>query len=133
MNKTRRGSKPPGKKLSAKQMALSLARAALDMNALEIAILKVSKLVYYTDYLVIAGARSTKQAQSIAENVQRAVASSGEKVIGVEGDRDGNWILVDSGDVIVHVFYQPVREFYDLEKLWGDAQRLELPETEKKV
>lgn len=133
MNKTRRGSKPPGKKLSAKQMALSLARAALDMNALEIAILKVSKLVYYTDYLVIAGARSTKQAQSIAENVQRAVASSGEKVIGVEGDRDGNWILVDSGDVIVHVFYQPVREFYDLEKLWGDAQRLELPETEEKV
>lgn len=131
MNKKRRGSKPPRKKLSAKQMALSLARAALDMNALEIAILKVSKLVYYADYLVIAGARSTKQAQSIAENVQRAVIGSGEKVIGVEGDRDGNWILVDSGDVIVHVFYQPVREFYDLEKLWGDAQRLELPETEK--
>lgn len=131
MNKKRRGSKLPGKKLSAKQMALCLARAALDMNALEIAILKVSKLVYYADYLVIAGARSTKQAQSIAENVQRAVVGSGEKVFGVEGERDGNWILVDSGDVIVHVFYQPVREFYDLEKLWGDAQRLELPETEE--
>jgi len=120
------------KELSSEQLAVTCARAARDMKALDLVVIEVGGLVYYCDYFVIAGARSSRQAQSIAENVQRAIVSSGEKVVGVEGEKDGNWVLVDGGEVVIHVFYQPVREFYDLERLWGDAKRIELPEPGEK-
>lgn len=125
--KTRRAPRPP-KPPSAEKMALIAARAALAKNAADLAILEVTELVNYTDFMVIASGRSTRQVQAIAENVQRAIADSGLRVIGVEGEREGLWILIDWGAVIIHVFHEPVRGFYDLEKLFSEAPRIPTPE-----
>jgi ribosome-associated protein len=129
---TTRKPRPPRrkKKLDAEPLALLAAEAADAMKALEITVLRVSEIVNYTDYFVICSGRSTKHTQSIAENVQRAFAKTGKKPLGVEGEREGEWILADFGDIIVHVFYHPVREFYDLEKLYGDAKRVPGPKGE---
>jgi ribosome-associated protein len=116
-----------GKKLASEEQALVAANACLDLKAEDIVILKVAPLTAYADFLVIASGRSTRQAQSIADKVQRAIYASGSRPVGVEGERDGNWILIDWGAVIVHVFYAPVREFYELEKLWGDAEIIPFP------
>jgi ribosome-associated protein len=104
-------------------LARAIAEAALAMKAEEVVILDVTGILDYTDHFVIASGRSTRQAQAIAENIQRAALTAGARVHGVEGEEDGNWILVDAGTVIAHVFYHPVRMFYDLEKLWGDAKK----------
>lgn len=111
---------------TSEDLARLAAEAAFDTKALEIVALKMTEIVNYTDFFVIASGRSARQAQAIADSVQRALLGSGAKLLGIEGEREGNWILIDAGDVIVHVFYQPVREFYELEKLYGDAPRLEL-------
>ena len=127
MNKTRRAPRPP-KPPSAEKMALIAARAALAKNALDLAIFEVTELVNYTDFMVIASGHSTRQVQAIAENVQRAIADSGLRVLGVEGEREGLWVLIDWGAVIIHVFHEPVRDFYELEKLFAEAPRLPAPE-----
>jgi ribosome-associated protein len=126
MRKIRRAPRR-GEKIVSEDKALLAANAAFDTKALDIVIFKVAKLTAYTDYLVIASARSTRQAQSVADNVRSAIAAAGSRPVGVEGEREGNWILIDWGDVIVHVFYAPVREFYELDKLWGDAERIPFP------
>lgn len=105
-------------------MARIAARAAHDMKAIDIIVLKVAGVSDYADYLVIASGRSTRQAQSIAKNAQKALAKAKLKLLGVEGEREGNWILIDGGPVVVHVFYHPVREFYELERLWSDAEQI---------
>jgi ribosome-associated protein len=113
----------PAKKPSAAKLARVLAQAALAMKAQEVVILDVAGIIDYTDFFLIASGRSTRQAQAIAENVARAIHDAGVRVFGIEGEDEGNWILIDGGAVIAHVFYQPAREFYELDQLWGDAKR----------
>jgi len=124
--KGKRRARTSAGELTSVEMARLAANAAYDTKAEDIVVLKVEGIVDYTDYLVIASGRSTRQAQSIAENVRKAIAGCGGRIIGIEGEREGNWILIDWGSVIVHVFYAPVREFYELEKLWGDAKKIKL-------
>lgn len=121
-----RRTKRPVQKPSEDALARLLAEAALAEKAEAVVILDVAGILDYTDHFVIASGRSTRQAQAIAANIQRAALAAGSRVHGVEGEEDGNWILVDAGTVIAHVFYAPVRQFYDLEKLWGDAKRTEV-------
>ncbi len=85
-------------------------------------------LTSIADYLVICTGRSDRQVQSIAQAVQERLAEQKMRPISIEGLRRGQWVLLDYGDVVVHVFYQPVREFYDLERLWQHAPRVPLPE-----
>jgi len=80
-----------------------------------------------TDYFLICSANSNRGVKTIVENIEKKLKEVGEKVIGIEGYREGKWVLVDSADVVIHVFYEPLREFYDLESLWIDAPRLKLP------
>jgi len=110
------------------QKALLCTRAALDKKALDLIVLDVAGLTSIADYLVICSGRSDRQVQSIAQAIEDALAEAGTRPISVEGVRRGQWALLDCGDVIVHVFYQPVREFYDLERLWEHAPRVQLPE-----
>jgi ribosome-associated protein len=110
------------------QKALLCTRAALDKKALELVVLDVSGLTSIADYLVICSGRSDRKVQSIAQGIEEALVTAGVRPISVEGLRRGQWVLLDYGDVIVHVFYQPVREFYDLERLWEHAPRVQLPE-----
>jgi ribosome-associated protein len=95
-------------------------------------LLKVTGLSSYTDYILIVSGDSDRQVQAIADRVLDRLRSEGNKPIGVEGERSG-WVLLDFGDVVVHVFRDQLREFYDLEGLWIDAPRVELdvPKTEQ--
>ena len=110
------------------QKALLCIRAALDKKALDLVVLDVAKLTSIADYLVICTGRSDRQVQSIAQATEEALVAEGARPISIEGMQRGQWVLLDCVDVIVHVFYQPIREFYDLERLWEHAPRVRLPE-----
>ena len=111
------------------------ANAALGKLASEIKAIDVSNVVSFADIFLIASGRSDRQVRSIAEGIEVAVKKSGGKVYGVEGRDEGRWVLIDLGDVIVHVFLEQVREDYDLERLWSDAPPvdLDLPDDESRV
>jgi len=112
------------------ERACAAARGALDKKALEPVLLDVRNVTSYTDYILIVSGRSDRQVQAIADGVLEAERNIGVRPLGIEGDTGGQWILIDFGDVVVHVFYHPVREFYDIEGLWNDVPRvkLEVPE-----
>ena len=110
------------------QKALLCTRAALDKKAFDLVVVDVGDLTSIADYLIICTGRSDRQVQSIAQAVEDALVAEGTRPTSVEGMQRGQWVLLDCGDVIVHVFYQPVREFYDLERLWEHASRVQLPE-----
>jgi ribosome-associated protein len=114
--------------LEAKQKALLCAHYALEKKAFDIRILEISELSSLTDYLVIASGNSDRQVQAIAEAV-RLGCKNQEKLspLGVEGMKEGRWILLDYGDVMVHFFQPAVREFYDIESMWTEAPQVPLP------
>ena len=107
-----------------KESALLAVGAALEKKALEPCLLDVSADASYTDFILIVSARSDRQVQAIADHIVDTFAGLRRKPIGKEGMKD--WVLIDFGDLIVHVFYHPVREFYDLEGLWIEAPRVPL-------
>src|SRR5262245_46484628 len=98
--------------------------AALDKKALEPVLLDVGEKSSYTDFILVLSGRSDRHVQSVADAVEAALKQHHAKPIGIEGKRDGQWALLDFGDIVVHIFYHPVREFYDLEGLWIDAPRV---------
>ena len=100
--------------------------AALDRQAEEIVALDVSELTSFADIFVIVTATSDRRARSIADSITEAMDKRGEKPLGTEGYNEGRWVLIDLGDVIVHVFQDEVRREYDLERLWSDAPVLEV-------
>jgi ribosome-associated protein len=103
--------------------------AALEKKALEPVLLDVKDHSSYTDYILLLSGRSDRHVQAVADAVLDVLKKHGRRPLGVEGKRDGHWALLDFGEVVVHVFYHPVREFYDLEGLWIDAPRvpIEIP------
>jgi ribosome-associated protein len=107
--------------------ALLCARAAIDKKAENLKILDLTELSGFTDYFVICSGMSDRQVQAIADAVDQGMASAGIDSISVEGYQDGRWVLMDFGDVIVHVFLDALRDYYDLENLWADAPRLKIP------
>jgi ribosome-associated protein len=110
------------------ERALECVRAALDHKAYDLVVLELGNLSSVGDYFVICSGRSDTQVEAIADGVQRHLAERGVRPISVEGLPRAQWALLDYGDVVVHVFYVPVRQFYDLERLWARAPRAELPE-----
>jgi len=118
-----------GKKLPAemdsKEKALLCAREAWRFKALDLVLLDVSPFSSFADYFIICSGKSSRQVQGIAENLEDELKSRGFQTIGTEGKREGHWVLMDYGDVIIHIFYEPVRLFYDLESLWSEAARVE--------
>ncbi|MDP8256681.1 MAG: ribosome silencing factor [Candidatus Alcyoniella australis] len=103
-----------------------LARFASDKNAEEIVVLNVSGLCSFADYIMICHGSSDRQVQAIADNIETEMKHRGDQALGCEGKTQGHWALIDFGEIIVHVFYEPVRRFYDIEGLWPDAERLDL-------
>ncbi len=110
-----------------KEKAFLCSRAALDHKANDLVILEVKKISSFTDYFVICSGNSDRQVQAIATHIEEKLGKQGVRPLSTEGKREGRWVLLDYGEVVVHVFYQPVREFYDLERLWSDAPRIEPP------
>lgn len=112
--------------MNSTDMARLAAGAALDKKALDPLALDLRGLSSVSEYFVIVTGTSDRHVQAVAENVMEAFKSIGEKTLGVEGLREGKWILLDYGEIVVHVFLEPVREYYDIERLWIDAPRLDL-------
>jgi ribosome-associated protein len=90
-----------------------------DIKAEDIVVMDVRKMSALFDYVIVASAESTRQTRALANNVQGKLRSIGAGVLGVEGTNSGEWVLVDLGEVIVHVMQPTVRTFYNLEQLWG--------------
>lgn len=113
------------------ETALLAVEYALDKKAMNLKLLDVRDLSTLTDYLLIASGRSDRQVQAIAENIKTEFKHHHNVLpLAVEGMDKGRWILLDYGDIMVHVFQQPVREFYDLEGLWSEAPEVALEQTE---
>ena len=111
------------------QTAQLLAQAALEKKAHDLAILDMRGLINYADIFVICTATNRRQVKAIAEEIRRAAKHDhGLDCIAVEGLAASSWVLVDFNDVVVHVFDESHRGFYDLDGLWSDAPRLPLPE-----
>lgn len=106
--------------------------AILGKKAFNVVALEVAELTSYADVFIFCSGRSNRQVSAIADNIQASLKKKHKiKPISVEGTKDGHWVLMDYGHVIIHVFYEPIREFYDLEGLWVDAKRIETPILEK--
>lgn len=99
-----------------------------ERKALNPVLFKVDELTSIADYFLIVSGGSSRQVQAICRHLRRGLRDKGVKPIGVEGEHAGQWILMDYGDLVIHLFYDPVREFYDLEGLWIDAPRIEIEE-----
>ncbi len=124
------------KSLTPKQLALKVAALAEDKKALEITILEMKGLVNFCDYFVIASGTSDRQVKAIAEGIDDGLAALGLKLnltknikvappVPNPHEGEGAWVLLDLGDVVVHVFEPQSREFYGLEHLWQDAPKLD--------
>lgn len=116
-------------KLTSRERAIECALFALEKKALNVKALEISRLSTIADYLVLASGSSDKQTQAIADSIKQGLKKFG-KALDVEGLREGNWIVIDYGDVIVHIFKDEVRRYYNLEELWSAAPSLEIPEEE---
>ncbi|MBI3896686.1 MAG: ribosome silencing factor [Gammaproteobacteria bacterium] len=95
-----------------------------DAKAHDVINLDVRKVAEFTDYMIIVTGTSNRHVASVADKVLDKLTSRGRKPIGVEGMETGDWVLIDFGDVVVHVMRAPIREFYQLEKLWGEGKEL---------
>lgn len=102
--------------------------AALGRKAMDLVVLDVRHVTDVADVFVICSGRSNRQVSAIAEFIETELKKAGIKSISVEGVKDGQWVLIDYGHVVIHVFYDPVRRFYDLESLWADAERIDISE-----
>jgi ribosome-associated protein len=107
---------------------LLAARAALRKKADDVVVLDLDGLTIIADYFIICSGDSTTQVKAIAAYVEEEFARSGRKPLGIEGMDYGHWVLLDYGDVVVHVFERETRAFYELEKLWMDAAVVEVDE-----
>ena len=106
-------------------------KAASAKKALNLVILDVAELTSIADVFIICSGRSNRQVNAIADSIVVNLKKHKIKPLSVEGTREGHWVLLDYGHVIIHVFYEPVREFFDLEGLWMDAKRITTPSMKK--
>ena len=100
--------------------------ALVDAKAQDIAVLDVQKVSSFTDTMMIVSGTSTRHVQSVADNVIYQMREHGVRPVGVEGEKIGEWVLIDFGPVVVHVMRPQTRDFYNLEKFWSDGQHIEL-------
>lgn len=112
--------------MESKKLLKLVIEAADNKRAEEIIALDVQNISYLADYFVIMQATSDRQVKAIAENIEEKVYEAGGTVRDIEGKDVANWILLDLGDVVVHVFKTETRQFYNLEKLWVDADLVDI-------
>ena len=108
------------------ELAVVLARALDSKKGQDIRVLKTEELTTLADYFVLCTASSNTQVKAMSDACEEAAEKNGERAHHIEGHRDGAWLLMDFSSVVVHVFTDEARKFYDLERLWGDAQEMDL-------
>ena len=110
-------------------MAIALAKALDGKKGQDIKVLKTEELTTLADYFVLCTATSSTQVKAMSDACEEAVEAHGERVHHIEGHRGGTWLLMDFSSVVVHVFTDEARKFYDLERLWSDAQEVDLAQV----
>ena len=110
------------------RIAIAL-HAAADKKALDLVVLDLREIASFTDFFIITSGANERQVQAIADEVLEQLKKNGHPAARVEGRKTAEWILLDYGDFIVHVFADKARKFYDLERLWRESKRVELPAT----
>jgi len=105
--------------MQVEQIRQSAVEALEEIKARDIVVLDTRKLTSMFDYMIVASAESARQTKALARNVEDKIRSGGGKVLGTEGEQTGEWVLVDMGSVIVHIMQPAIREYYNLEQLWG--------------
>jgi len=118
---------PRAEALTSEEKALLAREALLDKRALEPVLLDMREVTVITDFFLICSGRSNVHIRALSEAVLDALGEAGFRPYGVEGKAEANWVLLDFGDLIVHIFSEENREFYSLERLWSDA--VAIPET----
>jgi ribosome-associated protein len=109
-----------------KTKSLLCLKAAVEKKAQDPVLLELKGLSSFTDYFFLCSGKSDRQVQAIAQAIEEGLKKKGIRPLGQEGTLEGKWILLDFEDVVVHIFLEPVRKFYDLEGLWIDAPRIDL-------
>ena len=112
--------------MATKKLTAIVIDALEDIKARDIKLINVSKLTSVFDYIAVASADSTRQTKALAKNVMDRVKENGGWIYGIEGEQSGEWVLVDCGDIVVHIMQPAMRELYELEELWGEGS-LEFP------
>ena len=93
-----------------------------DIKGFDIAVMDVRKLTNMTSYMIVASATSSRQAKAMGDNVREKLKEKGYAIRGTEGEKEGEWVLVDLNDMVVHIMIPATRAYYNLEQLWGDAE-----------
>ena len=107
-------------------LARQAADAAWDRKALGLKVLDMRGLVSYTDFLILCSGNSDRQVGAISDSIERSLRDSGVRALGIEGRQGNKWVLMDYGDVIIHIFTEGERDVYGLDSLWNDAPNLEM-------
>lgn len=121
----------PESSIDSKSKAILAAKASLAKKAEGVTILELNSLTTIADYFVICSASNTPQIKSIVENIEKVLMEAGFRPLGIEGLAYACWVLLDYGDIIVHVFEENTRQYYNLEKLWLDAPRINVEDENK--
>ncbi|MCB5207687.1 ribosome silencing factor [Methylovorus mays] len=108
--------------LELEAMKLAIIDALEDIKAFDITVMDVRKLTSMTNYMIVASANSTRQAKAIADNVREKLREKGVPLRGTEGEKEGEWVLVDLDDIVVHIMIPTARAYYNLEQLWGETE-----------
>lgn len=103
-------------------MKLAVIDAIEDIKGFDISVMDVRKLTSLTNYMIVASATSSRQAKAIADNVREKLKEKGYEIRGTEGEKEGEWVLVDLDDIVVHIMVPATRAYYNLEQLWGEAE-----------
>src|SRR5215216_2140952 len=122
-----RATPQPADTESLDERVLAALHVASEKKALEPVLLDLREIASFTDYFVIVSGANERQVQAISDGVYETLKKSGHAAARVEGYKTAEWILLDYGDFVVHVFEQKARKFYDLERLWRESKRVELP------
>jgi ribosome-associated protein len=123
---------PPKLSLSHEQ-AIFIAQAAKDKKAEDVLVLKVRDLTSLADFFIFASGESERQARGLAAFIEKSMATRYQTNPVVEGKETANWILLDYGDIIIHIFRSDIRQYYALEKMWADAPQIPIPESEHQL
>ena len=116
------------KEPDSRMRALRGINAALEKKAKDLVILSVKEISAFADYFIICSGSSDRQVRAIAAAIQENLKTADILPLGIEGEAAGQWVLMDYDDVIIHIFLDPVRAFYDLERLWSEAPRMDVPD-----
>jgi ribosome-associated protein len=122
----------PAKKDKTKERLVLCINATLQKKAKEIVVLNLKEVSAFTDYMIVCSGSSEREVQAIAGAIQQFLKKAEIMPLGTEGEANGQWVLLDYNDVVISVFYEPVRTFYNLENLW-DVPRMNVDENKKEI